>query len=441
MIINSNFLEQFAQSKDEKISKAVKQSIQHNGLDRTSFNFEKKRDLQFIFSEEIKTQKVTSQERSGRCWIFAGLNLIRDQIAKDKNLKDFELSQVHIFFYDKLEKANYFLENVLKTIDEDIYSRIVMWILKDPIQDGGQWEMFTNVIEKYGIVPKYAMPETYHSRNSAVMNNVLTAKLREYAKELRYQHKKGKLTEELREMKTGMLKEFYLLLCTFLGTPPEKFTFEIRDKDSELITDNDLTPVSFYKKYAKVDLDNYVSLINAPTPDKPYHTTYTVDFLGNVIEGKKIKYLNVDIEKLKEATIAQLKDEKPVWFGCDVRLQTERKMGLMDTDIFLYEDALETKIKLDKSERLLYGESFLTHAMVFTGVHLAKDKPVRWKVENSWGEDRGEKGFYLMTDKWYDEYNYQVVVHKDYLSEEMKKELEKEPTVLPPWDPMGSLAK
>ena len=439
-MIDKTLLEKFSQTEDKNVNKAVKQSIQHNGLDRTSFNFEKKRDLQFTFSQEIKTQKVTSQERSGRCWIFAGLNLIRDQIAKDKNLKDFELSQVHTFFYDKLEKANYFLENILKTLDEDIYSRIVMWILKDPIQDGGQWEMFTNLIEKYGIVPKYVMPDTYHSRNSAIMNNVLTAKLREYAKILRNLHVKGKLIEEIREQKTEMLSEFYNLLCTFLGTPPEKFNFQIRDKDNEFLTDNELTPFDFYKKYAKVDLENYVSLINAPTPDKPYHTTYTVDFLGNVIEGKKIKYLNIEIKHLKAATISQLKDEKPVWFGCDVRLQSERKMGLMDTDIFLYEDALGTKIELDKSERLLYGESFLTHAMVFTGVHLEKEKPVRWKVENSWGEDRGEKGFYLMTDKWFDEYNYQVVVHKDYLSQELKNELGKEPVVLPPWDPMGSLA-
>ena len=440
MNIDKKLLQQFSAGSNENLNKAVKQSIQHNGLDRTSFNIEKKRDLQFTFSEEIKTQKITSQERSGRCWIFAGLNLIRDRIAKDNNLKDFELSQAYTFFYDKLEKANYFLENIIRTLDEDIYSRIVMWLLKDPVQDGGQWEMFTNLIEKYGVVPKYIMPETFHSRNSSVMNNILTAKLRDYARIMRNMQQKGKLISELRDTKEKQLKEFYDLLCIFLGTPPKKFNFELRTNDSELISDIDLTPIEFSKKYNKVDLENYVSLINAPTPDKPYHNTYTVDFLGNVIEGKPVKYLNIEIDILKKATIAQIKDNKPVWFGCDVRLQTERKEGLMDTDIFLYEDALNTDISLDKSERLLYGESFLTHAMVFTGVHLDGENSVRWKVENSWGEDRGDKGFYLMSDKWFDEYNYQVVVHKDYLTKELKNELDKEPVVLPPWDPMGSLA-
>jgi bleomycin hydrolase len=343
-------------------------------------------------------------------------------------------------FYDKLEKANYFLESILRTLNEDIYSRIIMWLLNDPLQDGGQWDMFVNLVNKYGAVPKTVMPETYHSSNSAIMNQLLTSQLRQWAAEFREEYAKGTDIAKLRDRKQTLLLEFYRMLTYFLGDPPNSFSYDYHDKDKKHQSISDITPVDFFRKYVDVDLANYVSLIHAPTADKPFGKTYTVDFLGNVTEGNKVIYLNTDLSKLKECTIQQLKAEEPVWFGCDIRLQTERKKGLMDAKVFLFDNSLGTQLHLDKAARLLYGDSLLTHAMVFTGVHLKNEKPVRWKVENSWGEDRGEKGFFVMSDDWFDEFNYQVVIHKKFLSPEMIEQLKEDPVVLPPWDPMGSLA-
>ena len=419
----------------------ISHSIMTNGLEKVAFNNKLKSGLPQTFSVELETGKVTSQERSGRCWMFAGLNLMRREVAKKLNLKDFELSQNYLMFFDKLEKANYFLEGIIRTSSEDVYSRIVMWLLRDPLQDGGQWEMFTNLVEKYGVVPKYVMPETYHSGNSYFMNQVLTGRLREYARDIRRAAAKGGTIEQLKLLKANNLEEFYRLLVMFLGTPPEKFDFEIKNEDKEFHADYAITPHGFMEKYIESDLLDYVSIINAPVDDKPFGKTYTVDYLGNVIEGRKVLYLNVDNKPLKKLTIDQLADGQSVWFGCDVRLQTERKMGIMDSRTFLVDEALNFSSNFSKGDRLQMGESMLTHAMVFTGVHMVDQKPVRWKVENSWGESRGEKGYFVMSDNWFDQYNYQVVIHKKHLTSRQHEILATEPIVLPPWDPMGSLAR
>jgi bleomycin hydrolase len=423
------------------INEVMKNAIIANGIEKVAFNNSSRIGLQNSFSNEIKSGKVTSQEKSGRCWMFAGLNLFRYPVTKNLNTEDFEFSQNYPMFYDKLEKANYFLESIIKTAHEDIYSRIVMWLLHDPLQDGGQWDMFVNLINKYGAVPKNIMPETFHSSNSALMNQLLTYQLRGWASLLRDMFSKGCNEDELRSKKSDFITEFYRILTYFLGEPPMQFHFEYRDKDGAHHSEDNFTPQSFFSKYVAIDLNEYISLINAPTPDKPFDKTYTVDFLGNTIEGRKVLYLNTKLDDLKLCTINQLKDGDPVWFGCDVRHQTERQKGLMDTRVFLFDHALDTEMGLNKSGRLLYGESLLTHAMLFTGVNLKNDKPDRWKVENSWGEDRGEKGFFIMSDSWFDEYNYQVVVNKKYLTAEMLAALNTEPVLLPPWDPMGSLAK
>lgn len=423
------------------LADVMKNAIIANGIETVAFNNASRIRLQNNFSHEIKSGKITSQEKSGRCWMFAGLNLFRDKVTMSLNLDDFEFSQNYPMFYDKLEKANYFLESILRTLDEDIYSRIIMWLLTDPLQDGGQWDMFSNLIEKYGAVPKSVMPETFHSSNSALMNQLLTSKLRQRAAELRTGHTEGKSIHELRRQKAEYVTDFYRLLSYFLGEPPQEFSYSYRDKDKNHKTIENISPVQFFKEYVGTSLDDYVSLIHAPTPDKAFGKTFSVDFLGNVVEGKKVSYLNTSIDMLKEASIKQLEEKEPVWFGCDVRLQTEKKKGLMDPKVFLFDHSLDTTLSLDKTGRLLYGDSLLTHAMVFTGVHLTNGKPDRWKVENSWGEDRGEKGFFVMSDTWFDEYNYQVVINKKYLSNALKKQLALDPIVLPPWDPMGSLAR
>ncbi|MCL6454334.1 MAG: C1 family peptidase [Alicyclobacillus sp.] len=415
-------------------------AIVKNGIQNVAANRDAFIQMQFTFSTEIETGPVTNQKQSGRCWMFAGLNTIRHNMAKHNNMKPFELSQCYQMFWDKFEKANYFLERVFDTIEEDTDSRIVQWILQSPLQDGGQWDMFVNLVDKYGVVPQYVMPETFHSSQSAQMNHLLTLKLREHAVRLRDGYRAGKPLSELRAEKQGMMAEFYRLLCYFLGQPPQVFDFEYRDKDNVYHRDTGLTPLSFMEKYAGFDIHDYVSVINAPTADKPFNRTYTVQYLGNVEGGKDVLYLNVDIDTFKRLALAQLQDGVPVWFGCDVGKMLERDAGIMDTAIFDYEGALDTQFGMTKAERLDYASSLMTHAMVFTGVNLVDGKPDRWKVENSWGKDRGNEGFYVMSDAWFDEYMYQVVVDKKYLSDELRQALAQEPIVLKPWDPMGSLA-
>jgi len=272
-----------------------------------------------------------------------------------------------------------------------------------------------------------------------LMDKILNLKLRECSKVLR-EDLKEREERELRVKKEGMIKEFYALLCHFLGEPPKVFDFEYRDKKNNFHRDRNLTPLKFYKKYSSVKVSDYISIINAPTKDKPFGKTYTVKYLGNVKEGRKVLYLNLKIEELKELAISQLKDKEPVWFGCDVGQMLGTKAGIMDLDLYNYKEVLDISFDLSKADRLNYGDSLLTHAMVFTGVNLVEDSPNRWKVENSWGKDNGKNGFFVMSDEWFNQFMYQVVVNKKYLSEEFLAALEKTPIELEPWDPMGSLA-
>jgi len=423
-------------------SEIIANAVIKNGINDTALNNESVKKMHYDFSEEIDVGKVTNQEKSGRCWMFAALNNIRYSISKDLEIKDhdFELSQAYTMFWDKLEKANYFLENIISTVELDLDSRRVMWLLNEPTNDGGQWDMFTALIEKYGIVPKYVMPESYHSSNSRYLNKILSLKLRDLAQTLREDFKLGADKESLREEKEDMLAEIYSILAYFLGEPPQNFDFEYRNKEGEFYRDSELTPQEFYNKYSKVKMTDYVSIINAPTDDKPFDQTYTVEFLGNVKEGQQIHYLNLPIEKLIVYTKEQLKDGEPVWFGCDVGQWSDRDLGIMDTKLFNYGDVLDTKFSLDKGQRLQYGESILTHAMAFTGVNLKDEEPLSWKVQNSWGEKVGEDGFFIMSNDWFKEFNYEVVINKKYLAEADLKSYQKDPVVLKPWDPMGSLA-
>jgi len=444
-VISSKQLEKFSEIfKSRENSEIIANAVMKNGINDTALNNKSLREMHHDFSEEIDVGAVTNQKKSGRCWMFAALNNIRYSISKSLDIKehDFELSQSYTMFWDKLEKANYFLENIIKTAELEQDSRRVMWLLNEPTNDGGQWDMFTALIEKYGIVPKYVMPETYHSSNSRIMNKILSLKLRSQAKILRDDYRFGADKESLREEKEDLLAEIYSILAYFLGEPPKSFDFEYKNKDGEFFRDSNLTPLEFYNKYSKVKMKDYLSIINAPTKDKPFNQTYTVEFLGNVKEGQQIHYLNLPIEKLKELSVAQLKEGEPVWFGCDVGQWSDRDLGIMDTELFKYKEVLDTDFELDKGARLQYGESVLTHAMVFTGVNLNNDQqPERWKVQNSWGKEVGEDGFFIMSDDWFEEFNYEVVINKKFVSDEILKDYQKDPVVLKPWDPMGSLAR
>lgn len=391
------------------------------------------------FSIDIETLKVPNQKKSGRCWIFAGLNILREEIAKKYNLEDFELSQNYVAFYDKLEKCNYFLDSVIKLCDRDIDDRLLTFILMRGIEDGGQWDMFVSVVKKYGVVPKQVYPETYQSENTKEIDNVLNRYLRKKTFEIRKLYKSGKL-DEIEKLRVKTIDEVYKILCSCFGIPPKSFSFEYVDKKKKYNIVKDVTPLDFLDNYVGVNLDNYVSIINSPTNDKPFHKTYTIKYLGNVLEGKKILHLNLKEERFKELIIKQLKDKRPVWFGCDCSKYGDRDEGLWDDKSYNETDLLQIDLKMSKGEMLDMRESAMNHAMVFTGVNLDNDIPTKWKIENSWGEEVANKGYYIATNSWFNNYVYQAVIDKKYLDKEEKEALDNDLIELEPWDPMGTLA-
>lgn len=393
------------------------------------------------YSHTVKAGAATSQNGSGRCWMFAGLNLFRMRAAESMNLEDFEISQNYPMFWDKLEKSNYFLESILKTLDLPASDRLIAWLISSPIQDGGQWDMFVNLIRKYGVVPKEVMPETESSSATGQMNDRITWKLREYAVRLREAHAAGADRADLIVQKQTMLDEVYRMLSIHLGEPPTEFVWQWRDKDKEFHRDGLLTPHQFLEKHCSPNFNEMVCLIHCPQDTKEYDHLYTIDYLGNVVGGDIIRYLNVNVDTLKSATVKMIKEGKPVWFGCDVGKTFDRDLGMMDLDLFDYKGVYGLDFGMDKAQRLDYGQSLMTHAMVLTGVDLDDDgNPLKWRVENSWGDKGGDKGFMMMTDAWFDEYLYEVVVDRSFVSEEILALLDGTPTALPPWDPMGSLA-
>lgn len=419
---------------------ALQRGVVKNGIRASAENIQTHVENTPVFSIDLATGKVANQKQSGRCWMFAALNTFRHKLLTTFQLKDFELSQNYTFFWDKYEKANYFYENILNTADQPVTSREVAFLLQTPQQDGGQWDMIVSLFQKYGVVPKSVMPESSNSSNSRDLNNYLNKLLRKHAVLLRQMILEEATEEEIQANREAMLQEVYNLLAISLGTPPTVFDFEYRDEEKNYHLDQGLTPQSFYDKYVDVDLDEYISIINAPTEDKPFMKSYTVDMLGNVVDGKQVKYLNLEMEDFKALAVKQLEQGESVWFGCDVGQSSTRDSGIMALDAYDVEDLFDVDLTMTKAERLDYGESLMTHAMVLTGVDLIDGQAKKWKVENSWGEKVGEKGFFVMSDEWMDEYTYQIVVRKDFLSEEQLAAFEAEPTVLAPWDPMGALA-
>ncbi len=397
------------------------------------------------FDVEVRQGERCHQQHSGRCWMFASLNTMRYRVIHRYNLKTFELSQTYPLFWDKLEKCNWFLANILDTLDEPLDGRLVSYLLSDPICDGGQWDMFRSLVKKYGVVPKDAMPETACSRNTREMDKYLTRYLRGCARRLRESAAAGVSADDLLAMRAEMVDDVYRFLVTCLGEPPARFGMRLRDKDDKLALSGTYTPQEFFAEAVDMNVDDYVSLISAPTEDKPFGHVYTVSRLGNVVEDGGVRYLNLPVERLKEVAVAQLQDNLPVWFGCDVDQSYLNDEGIMDTAALDVDGLFGFPVEgcLDRAERLDYGESLMTHAMVFEGVNLAADgHPTLWKVENSWGKEHGRDGFDTLSDAWFDEYVYQVVVDRRYLTDEERAVYDTEDAkVLAPWDPMGSLAR
>lgn len=413
----------------------------YNGVQKVARDVNALKDEPFAFNVDIKNGEVTNQKQSGRCWMFASMNVLRNIVIKKFNLENFELSQSYTLFWDKLERCNYYMEAVIEKANEPLEDRVMDYLMTDLLSDGGQWDMFVNIVKKYGLVPKYAYPESQTSSATVQLNKYLCKIMRKYTTELR-EKVQNEGVEKARELKEEVLKDVYNVLTSTLGEIPEKFDVVLHDKDGKLIEDKGMDAHSFFDKYIGADIDDYVSLINSPTEDKPFNKTYTIKYLGNIVEGRIVKHLNLPIEELKKAAVKQLKDGYPVWFGCDVGRSSivEDERAILDTKAVDYETLFNVDLKLSKEDALDYGYSMMTHAMTFTGVQMDGNEALRFKVENSWGEKFGYKGHFVMTSDWFDQYVYQVVVNKKYLTEKSRKDYEKEPKELKPWDPMGSLA-
>jgi bleomycin hydrolase len=381
--------------------------------------------------------KVTNQKRSGRCWLFAGLNLLRVGAAKTMNLTDFEFSQNHTMFWDKLERANYFLEAMIETADRDADDRTVAHVLESAADDGGQWNMFAAVVAKHGLVPKSAMPETESSSNTGRLNASLRAVLHQGAMTIR----DAPGVEQQRERKRETLGIVHRVLSIHLGTPPERFYWQWTDKDREFHRDGELTPLEFAEKYVSIPIDDYVCLVDDPRRSSPRNRTLTVDYLGNVVGAPQVVYLNVDMATIKQIAADTIVSGEPVWFGCDVGQMMRRDLGIWDAELFDLAGVYDTPLDLDKAGRLAYHETQMTHAMLFTGVDLVDEGPRRWRVENSWGDEGGVDGFYTMNDNWFDEHVFEIACRRDRLSRELQAALDEPPIVLPAWDPMGALAR
>lgn len=388
---------------------------------------------------EIEGAPVTNQKSSGRCWLFAATNVLRVKIMKKLNLKEFQFSQSFLFFYDKLEKSNFFLEQIIASPDDEVDSRFIQHLLTDPVGDGGQYDMFINIVEKYGLVPQETFPDVYTSTASRTLNFLVTTKLREFAEVLRNELKAGNSVEAL---KLSMQKEIHRLLVIFLGPPPspeQQLSWEYTDKDDKY-GKLEFTPLSLYKEVLGEDLSKCVSLLNDPR--NTYNKNIKIDKLGNVVGGKTVKYLNVDIDDLSDYAVKRIQSGEAVFFGTHTPIYMDKKRGIMDESLYDYK-LINYEAKQEKASRVEYHQSLMTHAMTLTAVHLDEEnKPVRWRVENSWGKDSGNDGYYVMDHQYFKDYVYQIVVKDTELSEEHQAIFkdDSQSVTLPPWDPMGALA-
>ncbi len=419
-------------------NKVAQNAVTNVQLPDLTLNRDLVQNIDTSFSIKLDDWKVTSQKRSGRCWLFAALNLFRVGAMKKMKLKNFEFSQAHLHFWDKFERSNHLLEAIIDTADRPIDDRTIHFLLSDPIGDGGQWNMAMNLIRKYGLVPKSAYPESNTSSATRWMNTELKSILRTSACEIRGILSRGGTIGEAREHKEKRVADIWNMLCIHLGTPPETFDWQWRDKDNKFHRMGKMTPKQFAEEYVDIDWENYVCIVNDPRNE--YYRTYTVDYLQNVAGGPPVVYLNVPSKEMKAINQKLLEDGIPVWMGCDVGKEMERKKGLWDANLFDVGGLYGVEYGMDKADRLRHNQTMMTHAMLFTGVDVVNGKARRWRVENSWGGDTGQKGYYTMNDSWYDEHMFEIASPISYLNEKMVAGLEGEPVVLPAWDPMGSLA-
>ncbi|MCL2780523.1 MAG: C1 family peptidase [Actinomycetia bacterium] len=421
----------------DKVARLAQNAVTSTDVDAIALDRAVVNAIDTSMSDQLDRWPVTNQMKSGRCWLFAGLNLLKQHLIGSLKVENFEFSQNYLHFWDKLEKANWFLTSMIELAERDIDDRTVARLLADPIGDGGQWDMFVSLVLKYGVVPKYAMPETESSSNTRAMNSALAMLLRRAAGKLRAAVADGDDPDPLRRQ---FVADVYRVLSIHLGTPPEKFVWQWRDKDKAFTRDGELTPLAFAERYVATDLTKYACVVNDPRPSSPFGSVLTVDHLGNVVGGRQVRYLNAPAQDLKDLVKKAVLDGRVVWFGCDVAKQYDRTRGLWDAGLHDYESVYGVELGMTKAERILLGESVMTHAMVITGVDLVDGVARRYRVENSWGDETADKGYFTMNDSWFDEYVLEVAVPIADLPEAMAAQLDQEPIVLPLWDPMGALA-
>ena len=432
--LTSGLLDQFAaEFAADKTARIVQNAVTETSIKKVAMDREIVTSIDPSMSVRVDRWPNTNQKKSGRCWLFSGLNSLKPAVYEATGLEKFEFSQNYMHFWDKLEKSNFFLTSMIDLADRDADDRTVHYLLSDPVGDGGQWNMFVALVEKYGVVPKYAMPETESSSNTKLMNDTLENLLRRGARDVRAAQ------EEAHTVKREVMRQIYRVLCMHLGTPPREFVWQWEGKDHEFHREGTFTPVQFAAKYLP-DLEDYVCLVNDPRESSPYNHLFTVDRLGNVVGARPVNYLNVPIDVIRKTTQATLEAGDPVWMGCDTSKQCDRDMGIWDGKLFDFEGTYGIDLEMTKAEELTYGQAQMTHAMVFTGVDVLDGVTRRWRVENSWGDQIADKGFFTMNDSWFDQHVFEVAIRRDRLPVELLPVLATEPIVLPAWDPMGSLA-
>lgn len=412
-------------------------SITHNGIVNSAIDDSIVRDSKPLFSLSVDSGLITNQKMSGRCWMFAGLNVLRGILLKKLNVDNIELSQPYLQFFDKLEKSNFYLERVLELKDEPFNSRYNVFNTEATFYDGGHWAFFTSLVKKYGVLPLSFMPETACSNNTRELNDTLKYVLTQDAYLLRKLASEGKTTEELYFAKEKMLNDVYRVLRMSLGTPVEEFTFEYQDKDKKFVRLEKMTPKDFYDKYIAEDLNDYISLNDSLLEGMEKGVCYTSHFVASVEGGDSVLFFNTDLEELKKSVIASLQGGDLVWFAGDVSSQSLRKEGILSNNVLRLDQLMAIPSILNKTDRLNYRASFCNHAMTFTGVNLIDNIPNRWKVENSWGKDNGDNGYFTMDDSWFDNYVYEVIVKKCYIDEKIVKQYEesrKSPVEIEPFN-------
>ncbi len=443
-MVTAELLQNFkSRFEKDKASTTIANAMAKAGVEESSFNNEVLRFHNFKFSDSVKKGEITHQKHSGRCWMFAGLNVLRLQVSKKLNVKNFEFSETYLYFMDKMEKSNSFLTLIMEHPEEAIDSRLMQHFLQHAVAGDGSWfEGFDSLVRKYGCVPKYIMPETHNSENSSAFVEQINLRLRRAAMTIRKAHAAGESKKALEEIKENALYEVYNICTKVLGRLPETFDFEYTDKDDKFHKITNLTPMTFYKEYVNDYFANKVSVIEDPRGKYPFGKKLELKYSKVVAEDQPVSSLNIPQEDIKKAIIQSIKDGEAVWFACDVDQNTHRKTGIMDKHLFTYDDTLTEVGEFTKAERIDYHCTDLNHAMTFIGVDLDDNgQPIKWQVENSWGDKMGEKGIFSMSDEWFTNENIAAIVDKKYLDEKWLKGLDEESILIEPWEPFAVMLK